>query len=205
MWGGFYDDPKIMKYMQESLSFIKNYVCSPSNEVALILDENGGFDVDETNFHFLSYNQITELGFIGTSYDIYSIKDVNEQMLKKYKVLMFILPSQKERKRLSLVGGKGNYLLSNDEQQCYKKLVPSHVICDFLRKNNVHIYSEGNIVYASKDLLSVTSTKNDVINISLKTKTKMRNIFDKDDVLTEKDNRVQMSYNETRTYIIEKP
>lgn len=176
MWGKFYNNEKIYDFISKSQLLIKNSLVNPNNEIALILDQNGSYETNEYAFHFLSYQFVRQLGFIGTSYDIYTAKDV-EKIKDKYKCLIFLIPGHEIREKYSLGNDVKNYVvgkksISFDEKATYKD------IAEALKENDVHLYSEGNIVYQSKEFICVTAREDGKVTLEFENNVTLTDCYD---------------------------
>ena len=177
MWGGFYNDPDILSFMKNSLEVIKNNKVTNNNEVAVILDEEGGYESPLAYFYPMVYNQMNELGYIGCSYDIYHINDVNDELKNKYKVLIYLLPSTKNREKLGFYQGPGDYIYTKNNIVHSSRTFNKMDILFQLMSSNIHVYSYGNIVYNSKEYLCVTSTVDGEIKIVLPENERLDSVF----------------------------
>jgi len=200
MWGDFYNDKPMQDFMAKSLKLIKESNVTPNNEFAIILDQAGSFETNEYMFYYLSYQFIWNLGFVGASYDIYSIKDV-DKIKDKYKCLIYILPSYKTREKYSSMGGVGNYIIGSKDYY-FNKETSYQDIATALKENGVHLYSEGNIIYQSKEFICVTAKEDGLVNLSFDNQTNLINAFDSKEKYEGKQISVDLSSNETRLFII---
>ena len=161
MWGGWYDTPKMMELMRSTLALYRTEMERPTkglSEMAVILDEEASYALGEEHFYQTHFHQLVALGFTGVPYDIYHLSDV-EKIKKNYKVLFYLMPSQE--------GEKGNVLVSRHERiKKSERFTPSEIV-EFLKKSGVHVWSEGNIVYANSRFVCVTATTEGSIKLNV--------------------------------------
>ena len=153
MWGGWYDSPKMIKFMQAVRQLYQVEMGRSTKkiaELAVVLDEKASYGISDEYFFQTHYHQLVELGFLGFPYDIYHIADV-EKIKHSYKALLYLAPSQEDF--------KGNILLSNDDKIESRGKFSAQEIRAFLLKHNTHVWSESNIVYANERFVCVTATK----------------------------------------------
>jgi len=200
MWGDFYNDAKMHEFIGKSQLLIENSEVTSNNEFALILDEKGSYETNEYAFHFLSYQFIRELGFVGASYDIYSVEDV-DKIKDKYKALIFVIPSHFTREKYQLNNGVGNYFVGN-KIEALKLKASYEDIASLLLANEVHLYSPGNIVYQSKEFICVTARENGKVVLSFDKEVTLINAYLKTEQYKGKEVTLELQSNFTKLFKI---
>ena len=168
MWGGWYKHPSIMSLLGEALSLYQdeaNHATQKVSELAVILDQDASYGLSDEYYMQMNYHQFIELGFVGAPYDIYHINDV-EKIKDSYKALLYLTPSKGSF--------KGNILLSKRERIEKKSKFMAQELAEFLRQENVHVYSEGNIVYANARFVCLTATKKGKVNLMMPNECKLK-------------------------------
>lgn len=158
MWGGWYDTPSMMEFMQKSFALYtetRKERIEKNSEIAVFLDENASYTMPNEKFVACSYKQLEILGGTGAPYDIYLLDDESKIPENKYKVKLYILPK-----------GQQNALVYSGETLKTDDVFSASTIADALKKAGGHVFSEGNIVYANTGFVSVTATQ--AGNVTLK-------------------------------------
>ena len=173
MWGGWYNSPKMLSFMQKAKALYEDDFNKPTkktSELAVFLDEGASYTVSESYYDLMTRQQLVELGFVGAPYDLYLSSDLDKIDEKKYKTTLRILPVD-ILQRINL--------LQNQETEIGKKgKISAGEIAVALRKAGTHVFSEGNIVYANSRFVCVTATKNGVLKLSMPTDCKIKAFTD---------------------------
>ena len=162
MWGGWYDDPLLMKELNEmkkiynsDLLSNKSAVLSP--DVVFFADEQGYSNMMTKSPQRESIKIVrTALGKTGVPYDSCMVEDA-DSVLKRYKaaIFPFPLPSDAGRRAMELCEKMGipylattadNYELTVDE------------IREFYKANGIHFYTEEkDVVYVGNGYIALHS------------------------------------------------
>lgn len=192
MWGGWYDDKKIMaelnkmQYVAESSS-MKDINGLPSAETVLFIDEKGYSNIDRHNIIRDSTNQIrVAMGNTGVPFDTYMVEDA-EKVIHKYKFVIFTapVPSRCGKSAVELCEKMNIPYLSSTKEKYYysteelRKILVSH---------GIHCYNtENNVVYSANGFLGIHNRNEGEIKITLPKKYKIKNLFDEDKKTYESD------------------
>lgn len=166
MWGGWYDTPSMMEFMQKSFALYtetRKERIEKNSEIAVFLDENASYAMPNEKFVACSYKQLESLGGTGAPYDIYLLDDESKIPENKYKVKLYILPK-----------GQQNALVYSGETLKTDDVFSASTIADALKKAGGHVFSEGNIVYANTGFVSVTATQAGNVTLKLPKEQKLR-------------------------------
>ena len=151
MWGGWYDDPALMRELSEmkriyDADLTKN-IKNTHPRVAFFADEEGYAN------HYINAPDLwaiektrTEIGRVGAAFDFLLVEDM-EALSDGYAaaVFPFPYPSEKGQRAMELCKKLGiPYLSASGEHHTLTK----DEVREFLKKNGVHLYTEdGSVVY----------------------------------------------------------
>lgn len=178
MGGGWYHYSAYMNMMRDFLEITKKSLkknMSGISEVALIADEKVVPEVHNNQLHTvhetLSRGRIN-LGLMGTPYDTYLSEDYD---IIKHKYKAFIILSPYLTKDLKKI--------TDTNKNCLAITYENHGITtdelrEFLRKNNVHIYSDKDaVIYANKSYFFIHTTQVGKAEIKMPKGKKLKQIY----------------------------
>lgn len=162
MWGGWYDDPILMKELLDMKNIYSNKsineVNSPTKEVVFFADERGYARLFSASPQLNGIHQTRlAMGNTGVPYDIYTVEDA-ESILGNYKVAVFPMPTSSEagNKAKELCGKMGIPYLSATTDHCALTIAE---LKDFYKSHGIHFYSEENdVVYLGNGYIGLHSS-----------------------------------------------
>ena len=181
MWGGWYKDSLLMSELMKMKDiYDKNRgekVNSLSPEVVFFADESAYGNVYSASPQIKGIVETrTAMGNIGAPYDLCMVEDAPE-VLKKYKVAVFPMPvaSETGKRVMKLCDELGVAYISASGE---KPHITTEEICDVLKKNNVHFYSnENDVVYAGNGYVALHSSKGGKKTLCLPSEFKVTPVF----------------------------
>ena len=158
MWGGWYADEDIMSEMEIFKSIYEQSITDTDRtskaEVAVFVDESAYKYLTDSSLRNIFHSQRSELGLMGTPYDIYDVYDF-EEVYSDYKAII-------------LLSNAKTVYMENARNLCEKNDVPYimtsglkekftvNELRAFCETNGVHIYCEtDDIVYVNENYLCV--------------------------------------------------
>ncbi len=193
MWGGWYESPKMMEFMQTARQLYQAEMGRSTKkiaELAVILDEKASYGISDEYFFQTHYHQLVELGVTGIPYDIYHVTDV-KRIKEQYKALLYLTPSTEDF--------KGNIFVSNDDKISKQGKFTAEEIREFLVKHNTHVWSEDNIVYANERFVCVTATKEGEVQLVMPKACKIK-AFTSGEIYTGEKFVFVFEYNQTELF-----
>ena len=162
MWGGWYDDPGIMKELLDMKHIYDGNLVkqkgSPSNEVVLFADERAYAHLFSASPQLGGINVTRlQMGNTGVPYDIFMAEDA-ERILKNYKAAIFPMPATSDtgKRAMKLCDKMGIPYLSATAE--HPSLTVAE-LCDFYRSCGVHFYTDENdVVYAGNGYVALHSS-----------------------------------------------
>ncbi len=205
MWGGWYNDPDIMKEMALFKEIYKESLKSKSrnslSQVAVFIDESAYKYMSDRWLRNVIYNQRHELGLMGTPYDIYDIFDF-ERVHKKYKAIIFMscTPTGYLQKALSICKNEAlPYIMPSAQKDKFsvKELKA------FLSENGVDIFCESeDIVYINESFMAIYALTPGEKSIKLSKKCKIKELIASGDEYESDTVKVNMLKGETKLFKI---
>ena len=178
MGGGWYHYSPYMEMMKEFLEITKESLkkdMSSISEVALIADEKIVPAIHNNKAHTLLdtlYYGRVPLGLMGTPYDTYLAEDF-EDIKDKYKAFIILSPYINETLQ-KIIAKTPNCLVITYENHD----ITTDEIRDFLRKQNVHLYSEKDaVIYANKSYFFIHTTAHGKAEIKMPKGKKLKQIY----------------------------
>ena len=170
MWGGWYADSDIMNEMAEFKSIyeqsIKDTDRKSKAEIAVFVDESAYRYLTDCSLRSIFHSQRSELGLMGTPYDIYDVCDF-EAVYGKYKAVVL------------LANAKTVYM-ENARKICMENSVPCLItsvpkekftvneLRTFCKTNGIHIYCEtADIIYTNENYICICAVTSGEKTISL--------------------------------------
>ena len=178
MWGGWYNDPILMKEMAVySEIFSKNSTFETVSEIAFFADEKSWANMLIKSPALLSIKDTrTAMGKIGAPFDTFMVEDA-EKILPKCKaaIFPFALPSDTGKKAIELCKKLGiPYLCATPSHPS----LTTEEIQAFLKENGIHLYSnETDVVYASSEYVALHSDKQGIKTLKLPKECKVTSVF----------------------------
>lgn len=171
MWGGWYDDPTIMKELLDMKNIYDNGLIkpckSPSNEVVFFADECGYARLFNSSPQLNGIHTTRlAMGNTGVPYDIFMAEDA-EHILANYKAAIFPMPvaSDAGRRAMRLCEKMGIPFLCASVEHC---ALDVDEIRAFYRASGIHFYTEGkDVVYLGNGYLGLHAATGGVKRISL--------------------------------------
>ena len=158
MWGGWYADEDIMREMATYREIYEQSITdtdrSSNAEVAVFVDESAFKYLTDGSLRNIFHSQRSELGLMGTPYDIYDVYDF-EDVYAEYKAVI-------------LLSNAKTVYMENARNLCEKNNVPYIMTSSlkekftvnelraFCQVNGVHIYCKtDDIVYVNENYISI--------------------------------------------------
>lgn len=158
MWGGWYADEDIMREMATYREIYEQSITdtdrSSNAEVAVFVDESAYKYLTDGSLRNIFHSQRSELGLMGTPYDIFDVYDF-EDVYAEYKAVI-------------LLSNAKTVYMENARNLCEKNNVPYIMTSSlkekftvnelraFCQVNGVHIYCKtDDIVYVNENYISI--------------------------------------------------
>ena len=176
MWGGWYDDPLLMKELKDCYGIAEKTPrgAYPSAEVALLADEKGYSRMAHGTELLSSIHKTrTSMGLVGAPYDTYLVDDI-DSLIGRYKAFVFLsfVDSDEGERAKALLDKSGIPYLSPTPE--HPSLTPEEIRA-LLSDSRVHFYSElGEVVYAGNGHVALHSAKKGEKVITLREKCKVK-------------------------------
>ncbi len=185
MWGGWYQDEKIMsemKGMKDIAESAKEKEADryPTSQTVMFIDEKAYLNNPRgSDFcHSVNWTRMA-MGNTGIPFDLCMVEDA-EKVLHKYKAAIFTAPlSSESGKKAKEICRKLNipYVQTNRE----KLFFTAGELRDFLVANDVHCYDDkGNVVYCGNGFLGIHSADEGEMKIKLPKKYKLKPLLGTD-------------------------
>ena len=181
MWGGWYDDPILMKEISQmkriyDTDLTKN-IKNPRPRIAFFADEEGYAN------HYINAPEIlaiektrTEIGRVGTPLDFLLVEDM-DILSDGYAaaVFPFPYPSEKGMRAMELCKRLGiPYICASGEHHT----LSTAEVREFLRNSGIHLYTEDDsVIYEGRGYIGLHSDKGGKKRIKLSEKKRVRAIF----------------------------
>lgn len=158
MWGGWYADENIMDEMASYKSIYEQSITdtdrSSKSEVAVFVDESAYKYLTDTSLRNIFHTQRSELGVMGTPYDIYDVYDF-EAVYGKYKAVILLSNAKTANMEKAISICKENsvpYIMTSP----LKEKFTVNELRAFCEANGVHIYCEtDDIVYVNENYICI--------------------------------------------------
>ena len=171
MWGGWYDDPTLMRELCEMRRLYETPTEPRTDalapEVILFADERGYANLFSNSPQLKGIGHTrTAMGNTGVPFDTYMAEDA-ENVLKHYRAAVFAMPvpSEAGKRAMELCERMGIPYLSADEEHC---ALTVDEICEFYQKHGVHFYTkERDVVYVGNGYVALHSATGGVKRLRL--------------------------------------
>ena len=202
MWGGWYDDPLLMKELSDMKKIFDDNAekksKSLSSEVIFFADETAFSEllIDSPQIKAVSQTR-TNMGNIGTPYDTFMVEDA-PYILKKYKAAVFPMPFPSEAgiQAMKLCEENGIPYITASEDRL---ILTSDDIRVFLIQNGIHIYTEGtDVVYIGNGYAALHSATEGKKTLMLPTVYNVTPVFGAD-IPQQSTNRIEFTLKENGT------
>ena len=158
MWGGWYADEDIMNEMAIYKSIYEQSITDSDRnskaEVAVFVDESAYKYLTDCSLRNIFHSQRSELGLMGTPYDIYDVYDF-EAVYGKYKAVILLSSAKTVNMEKAINICKENnisYIITSD----LKEKFTVNELRAFCKANGVHIYCESDdIIYVNNNYFSI--------------------------------------------------
>lgn len=169
MWGGWYNDPDYMDFMEK----VRNIASSAEGEnfasaaeVAVFVDEKclAGISPENPTYNPVISDFRKQLGFMGAPYDVYLSEDF-EAVKDRYKAYISLVPLETPLSKNIKQNAQRPLLIINTEN-CDM----THVeLREFLRQSGVHIYCEQmGVIMANESYLFLHTGEEGVYKLDAK-------------------------------------
>jgi len=158
MWGGWYSDDDIMHEMSTYKSIYEQSITdadrSSKAEVAVFVDESAYKYLTDGSLRNIFHSQRSELGLMGTPYDIYDVYDF-EAVYGNYKAVILLSNAKTTymEKARNLCKENGvPYIMTSG----IKEKFTVNELRAFCKVNGVHIYCEtDDIIYVNENYICI--------------------------------------------------
>ena len=161
MWGGWYNDPDLMREMQTFREIYVQSLSKPSRgsvaQIAAFVDESAYAFMTDGGLRGAAFNHRRQLGFLGAPYDLYDVADFGA-VCGKYDAVVFLsgvktpaMQSAVKRCRAEKIP----YILPTK----LKRSFTTAELRAFCRTNGVHLYCEtDDVVYVNAHYAAIHAT-----------------------------------------------
>lgn len=160
MWGGWYNDPDYMEFMEKVRNIAemtKGENFESAAEVAVFVDEKclAGISPENPTYRSVISGFRKQLGYMGAPYDVYLSEDF-DAVKDNYKAYISLVPLETALSKNIEESSEKPLLVINTEN-C--DTTPEE-LREFLRQSGVHIYCEQNgIIMANKSYLFLHTSR----------------------------------------------
>lgn len=161
MWGGWYDDPSLMKELTDMKHLCDNASKekgkSPRSEVVFFADERGYAHLFNASPQLSGINETRlAMGNTGVPYDTYMAEDA-ESILGNYKAAIFPMPIPSEAgiKAMELCEKMNIPYIRATAEHCS---LTTNELCEFYKSCGLHFYTnEKDVVYVGNGYVGLHS------------------------------------------------
>ena len=153
MWGGWYDDPDLMREMQTFRGICADSLQKPNRasvaEVAVFIDESAYKFMTDSALTGAIYNQREALGFLGAPYDLYDVSDF-AAVADRYKAVIFMTGVKTDGLRDAAAYCRKAHIPFIANSSWHKSFTLDELRA-FCRTSGVHLYLQTNDVFYIND------------------------------------------------------
>lgn len=158
MWGGWYADEDIMNEMAIFKSIYEQSINdsdrSSNAEIAVFVDESAYKYLTDCSLRNIFHSQRSELGLMGTPYDIYDVNDF-EKVYSDYKAVILLSNAKTvnmENARKICKNNDVPFIMTSP----LKEKFTVNELRAFCKTNGVHIYCESDdIIYVNENYICI--------------------------------------------------
>ncbi len=153
MWGGWYDDPDLMREMQTFRAIYADSLQKTNRasvaQLAVFIDESAYKLMTDSGLLGAIYNQRRALGFLGAPYDLYDISDF-DKVADRYDAVLFMTGVKTQGLRESVAHCRKAHIPFLMNSASHKSFTLAELRA-FCRANGVHLYIETDDVFYMND------------------------------------------------------
>lgn len=158
MWGGWYADEDIMNEMAVYKTIYEQSITdtdrSSKAEVAVFVDESAYKYLTDGSLRNIFHSQRSELGLMGTPYDIFDVYDF-EEVYKNYKAVILLSNAKTTNMEKAINLCKENNVPFIMTSSIKEKFTVNELRA-FCKTNGVHIYCEtDDIIYVNENYICI--------------------------------------------------
>lgn len=200
MWGGWYDDPDLMREMQTFRAICAQSLDKPNRasiaEVAVFIDESAYKFMTDSGLLAAIYNQRKALGFLGAPYDLYDVSDF-DAVADRYKAVIFMTGVKTEGLRSAVAycrKAQIPFLLNSS----WHKSFTADELRAFCGENGVHLYMRTDDVFYINDCyVAIHASEAGDKTVAFREETTVRTLLGGDATYTGKTVTIPMQKGET--------
>ena len=153
MWGGWYDDPDLMREMQTYRAIYADSLTKQNRastaQLAVFTDESALKFMTDCGLRGAIYNQRRALGFLGAPYDLYDVSDF-KAVADRYQAVIFMTGVKTDGLRESVAYCRKAHIPFLMNSSC-KKSFSADELRAFCSANGVHLYLRTDDVFYIND------------------------------------------------------
>ena len=220
MWGGWYNTPKMLRFMRESrdvyISAMEEVIPSAS-EVAVVLDQDASYGMSRAYYGKTYFLQLMWLGDAGAPYDLYLKGDFLAEDLKKYKCVLYLAPlerTQKDRDILSQLEEAGitviltgkEYGISGKNLHSVQNSLSEEELRVYYQKAGVHIYlDKTGLLYANERFVCITAAEEGEYTLTMPKDCTLYGVFDKENYRTQsRAVKIPFRKNQSKLFVVKR-
>lgn len=200
MWGGWYDDPDLMREMQAFRAIYADSLRKPNRasiaEVAVFIDESAYKFMTDSALTGAIYNQRKALGFLGAPYDLYDVSDF-DAVAGRYKAVIFMTGIRTQGLRRSVAAcrrSKVPFLLNSS---AHKSFTVAELRA-FCRESGVHLYlGTDDVFYINENYVAIHASEAGGKTVAFRRETTLRTLLGTPETYTGKTVTIPMEKGET--------
>ena len=218
MWGGWYDTPAMLRFMDEArkaYGLAMQERMQSVGEVAVVLDENAAFGMNIRYGGQACYQQLVWLSFAGAPYDLYLKGDAVVSVLQKYKCVIYLAPfaltaqDEKDIKALdergiSVVLTAKAYDIAGERVYAPRKVLNEEELRVYYERAGVHTYIEKTgLVFANERFICITAADDGEYELRMPCDCQLSEVFGQERYQTHDCKIVlSMQRNETKLFTV---
>ncbi len=220
MWGGWYNTPKMLEFMNEARRIYLSALKKPfkrATEVAVVLDEDASYGMNTLYYGQTYGEQLVCVGDAGVPYDLYLKGDFSFETLKQYKCVFYLAPLELTSKDIELIKrldelgitvvltGR-DYNVNGEHIFIPNKALVEKEIREYYKSANVHIYLEKTgLIFANADFISITAAEDGEYMLSMPKECVLCGFFEQESYSTQH-NMIKIAFrkNQSKLFAIKK-
>ena len=206
MWGGWYDDPDLMREMQTYRRIYTQSLAGEDRgsaaEIAVFADESAYKWMTGGGQRNAAFDQRKPLGFLGAPYDMYDVRDF-DAVYGRYKAVILlqgVKTSAMQNAVRKCRAEKVPFLLSTGQRPTFTV----RQLRAFCRANGVHLYCEtDDVVYVNARYIAIHATDGGEKTLSLSSGERLTALLG-DPQITMQDGRATFRMRSGETILLER-
>ncbi len=200
MWGGWYDDPDLMREMRAFRTICAGSLSKTNRasiaEVAVFVDESAYKFMTDGGLLGAIYNQREALGCLGAPYDLYDVSDF-DAVADRYKAVIFMTGVKTEGLRKGVEHCRKAHIPFLLNSKWHKSFTLGELRA-FCQTNGVHLYIDtDDVLYINNNYLAIHASEAGDKTVTFREETTVRTLLGADGTYTGRSVTIPMRKGET--------